>query len=324
MRYFEKRFPDTQFDFIAAGIPSIGSNGHAFRLHRDVLFKGPVDLLFVEAAVNDGSNIPQHPEIMRRSMEGMVRHMRTINPMTDIVHMHFAMGSHLDQYHAGQVPVPIAEHEKAAAHYGCTTLNITQEVSDRIKAGEFTWKSGFRSNVHPPPFGHRVYTNSMTRMLDSAFKTTNSAKPHSLPNALVDARSYTKGRFGDLEKAILSDGFTYVKSWKPTRGGTRAGFVNVPALVASTPQAQFRYTFEGTAIGLFLAAGYDSCILQFSIDGGDFKQVDSLTRWSKGLHLPWPLILADGLDPGTHTVTVQTTAEAKTRTALHVIHILEN
>ncbi len=324
MRYFEKRFPDTQFDFIAAGIPSIGSNGHAFRLHRDVLFKGPVDLLFVEAAVNDGSNIPQHPEIMRRSMEGVVRHMRTINPMTDIVHMHFAMGSHLDQYHAGQVPVPIAEHEKAAAHYGCTTLNITQEVSDRIKAGEFTWKSGFRSNVHPPPFGHRVYTNSMTRMLDSAFKTTNSAKPHSLPNALVDARSYTKGRFGDLEKAILSDGFTYVKSWKPTRGGTRAGFVNVPALVASTPQAQFTYTFEGTAIGLFLAAGYDSCILQFSVDGGDFKQVDSLTRWSKGLHLPWPLILADGLNSGKHTLTVQTTAEAKTRTALHVIQILEN
>jgi len=324
MRYFEKRFPDTQFDFIAAGIPSVGSNGHAFRLQRDILSNGPVDLLFVEAAVNDGSNIPEHPEIMRRAMEGVVRHIRTDNPMTDIVHMHFAMGSHLEDYHADRVPVPIAEHEKAAVHYGCTTLNLTHEVADRIQAGEFTWQSGFRSNVHPPPFGQRVYTNSMTRMLDAAFSTTKHAKPHSVPDDLIDARSYIGGRFGKLQKAILSNGFTFEKSWKPARGGTRAGFVDVPALVASKPEAQFTYAFEGTAIGLFLAAGYDSCILQFSIDGSDFKKVDSITRWSKGLHLPWPLILVDGLKPGEHTITVQTTADAEQRTALHVIHILEN
>ena len=324
MRYFEKRFPETQFDFIAAGIPSVGSNGHAFRLQRDILKNGPVDLLFVEAAVNDGSNIPESPEIMRRAMEGVVRHIRTVNPMTDIVHMHFAMGSHLDDYHAGRVPVPIAEHEKAAAHYGCTTLNITQEVADRIQAGEFTWQSGFRSNVHPPAFGHRVYSNSMTRMLDAAFKTTQKPKPHPVPDNLVDPRSYISGRFGKLENAVLGKGFSLEQNWQPARGGTRAGFANVPALVASEPGAEFCYEFQGTAFGLFLAAGYDSCILQFSIDGSDFKKVDSITRWSKGLHLPWPLILADGLKPGKHTITVQTTGDAKDRSALHVIHILEN
>ena len=207
MRYFEKRFPDTQFDFIAAGIPSVGSNGHAFRLQRDILCNGPVDLLFIEAAVNDGSNIPEYPEIMRRSMEGVVRHIRRVNPMTDIVHMHFAMGSHLDDYHAGRVPVPIAEHEKAASHYGCTTLNITREVADRIQAGEFTWQSGFHSNVHPPPFGQRVYTNSMTRLLDAAWKTTKTPKPHAIPEDLVDSRSYIRGRFGELENAVLGRWF---------------------------------------------------------------------------------------------------------------------
>ena len=324
MRYFEKRFPDTQFDFIAAGIPSVGSNGHAFRLQRDILCNGPVDLLFVEAAVNDGSNIPEHPEIMRRSMEGVVQHIRKINPMTDIVHMHFAMGSHLDDYHAGRVPVPIAEHEKAASHYGCTTLNITREVADRIQAGEFTWQSGFRSNVHPPPFGQRVYTNSMTRMLDAAWKTTKTPKPHAIPDDLVDFRSYIHGRFGNLENAVLGNGFTLQQNWKPVRGGTRAGFVDVPALVASKPGSRFTYEFKGTAFGLFLASGYDSCILEFSVDGNEFKKVDSITRWSKGLHLPWPLILTDDLAPGKHTITVQTTSEAKNRTALHIIHILEN
>ena len=43
----------------AAGIPSVGSNGHAFRLQRDILMRGPVDLLFIETAVNDVSNFPE-------------------------------------------------------------------------------------------------------------------------------------------------------------------------------------------------------------------------------------------------------------------------
>ena len=324
MRYFKMRFPETQFDFIAAGIPSVGSNGHAFRLQRDILMNGPVDLLFVEAAVNDGTNIPEHPEIMRRSMEGVVRHMRSVNPMTDIVQMHFAMEPHLKEYAVGKTPAPIAEHEKVADHYGCTTLDLSKEVADRIKAGEFTWKSGFNSDVHPPPYGQRVYANSMTRMLDAAFAAKATPKRHVIPKALVDTRSYVNGRFGKLEDAVLGKGFSLDPKWKPDRGGTREGFVNVPALVASEPGSEFSYTFEGTAIGLFLAAGYDSCILQFSIDGDEAQNIDTITRWSKGLHLPWPLILADGLKPCRHTITIQTTGEAQGRTALHVIHILEN
>ncbi len=324
MRYFTKRFPETKFDFIAAGIPSVGSNGHAFRLQRDILMRGPVDLVFVEAAVNDGSNIPDKPEIMRRSMEGVVRHLRTANPMTDIVNMHFAMGSHLDAYHAGETPGPIAEHEKVATHYGCTTLNITKEVAARIKAEEFNWKSGFRNNVHPPPYGQRVYSNSMTRMLDAAFATTAMPKPHAIPKTQVDPRSYVNGRFGELEDAVLGKGFTLDPRWKPARGGTRAGFANVPALVASEPGSEFTYEFEGTAFGLFLAAGYDTCVLEFSVDGGEFQTVDSMTKWSKGLHLPWPLMLTDGLPAGKHKITVRTTDQVESRTALHVIHFLES
>ncbi len=324
MRDFKLRFPETEFDFIAAGIPSVGSNGHAFRLQRDILMRGPVDLVFVEAAVNDGSNIPNQPAVMRRAMEGVVRHLRMDNPMIDIVHMHFAMGPHLDDYASGRVPVPIAEHEKSAEHYGCVSLNITHEVADRIRDGQFTWESGFRSNVHPPPFGQRVYTNSMTRMLDAALSTKAQPKPHPLPESMVDPLSYTRGRFGNLDRAKLSDGFTLDPAWKPARGRTRPGFADVPALVAETAGAEFTYEFDGTAIGLFLAAGYDSCVLQFKVDDGEFKKVDTTTQWSKGLHLPWPLILADDLPRGPHRLTVQTTDDAPSRTALHVIHILEN
>jgi len=36
----QERFPETKFDFVAAGIPSFGSTPHAFRFQRDVWARG--------------------------------------------------------------------------------------------------------------------------------------------------------------------------------------------------------------------------------------------------------------------------------------------
>jgi len=82
--------------------------------NANVLSKGPVDLLFVEAAVNDSSNIPDRPEQMLRGMEGVACcHARETNPLTDIVHMHFVMPPHMADYRKGQVPASIEQHDRS-------------------------------------------------------------------------------------------------------------------------------------------------------------------------------------------------------------------
>ena len=324
MDYLRKKFPETKFEFIAAGIPSVGSNGHAFRLEKDIFKDGPVDLLFVEAAVNDGGNIKGKPDLMLRSMEGVIRHAREKNPQTDIVQMHFISGESLADRAAGKVPEAVDPHEKVAAHYHCTSLDLTQECADRIKAGQFTWASGFHSDVHPPAYGQRVYANGMMRMLDAGFATAADPKPHAMPEKMLDDASYARGRYAKLEDAKLGKGFTLDPKWRPAKSGTRDGFANVPALVAAEPGAEFTYDFAGNAFGLFLAAGYDTCVLEFSVDGAPFKKFDTYSAWSGSLHLPWPVMLADGLKDGQHRITVRTTADAKDRTALHVVHVLVN
>ena len=45
-KMLKKRFPDTEFNFTAAGISSTCSDTGAFRMQRDVLSKGPLDMLF--------------------------------------------------------------------------------------------------------------------------------------------------------------------------------------------------------------------------------------------------------------------------------------
>jgi sialidase-1 len=328
MKYFQAKFPQTKFEFIAAGIGSMGSVPHAFRLERDVLSKGPVDLLFVEAAVNDSSNIPDHPEQMLRGMEGVVRHAREANPLTDIIHMHFVMPPHIDDYHKGRVPASIAQHEKVAVAYGNPSLNLALEVTDRIDAGEFTWDKDFKG-LHPSAFGHQLYANSIARMLDAAFAKplADAAKPHTLP-AMVDAQSYAKGRLGNIAETKNLQGFTLESAWKPADGkGTRAGFVAVPALVATQPGAAFEFSFTGTGCGLFIAAGPDAGRIEFSIDGGKFRKLETFTHWSAGLHLPWALILDDQLKPGNHTAHVRLAADHDpkgTGTALRLFHLLLN
>lgn len=328
MKYFQERFPQTKFEFIAAGIGSMGSVPHAFRLDRDVLSKGPVDLLFVEAAVNDSGNIPDLPLQMLRGMEGVVRHAREANPLTDIVHMHFVMPQHMDDYHKGRVPVSITQHEKVAVAYGNMSLNLALEVTNRIDAGEFTWAKDFK-DLHPSPFGHQLYANSIARMLDAAFAKplAEKAKPHVLPG-MIDAQCYAKGRLGNIADAKVIQGFALEPAWKPAdKKSTRAGFVNVPALVATQPGAAFEFSFTGTACGLFIASGPDAGRVEFSIDGGAFHPLETFTPWSASLHLPWALILDDTLRSGPHTAQVRLSADHDPKsngTALRVFHLLLN
>ena len=83
------RFPDTKFTFTNAGIASTCSHTGAFRLERDVLSKGPVDLLLVEFSVNDDQDAHHSADDCIRGMEGIVRHVSRYNPQADIVMIQF-------------------------------------------------------------------------------------------------------------------------------------------------------------------------------------------------------------------------------------------
>ena len=69
----QRRFPKSEFLFTNAGIASTCSTTGAFRLQRDVLNKGRVDLLFVEFAVNDQEDAQHTRRECIRGLEGIVR-----------------------------------------------------------------------------------------------------------------------------------------------------------------------------------------------------------------------------------------------------------
>lgn len=329
-----RRFPDTQFDFVAAGIPSLGSTPGAFRFQRDVLANGLVDLLFEEAAVNDDTNGFSDVEQIRGT-EGIVRQARLANPSMDIVLLHFADPGKLRDYEAGVTPAVIANHERVAEHYQIPSVNLAREVTERIAAGEFTWEKDFR-DLHPAPFGHALYAQAIERLLNAAENAMTidySPMVQPLPPPL-DPSSYFHGRLvGPAEviasgQASLGVGWTLDKAWKPTdKAGTRAGFVDVPALIAGTPGATMKLVFSGIGIGVFVASGPDAGNLEYRIDDQDWGTCELFTQWSPSLHLPWAKMLSASLEPGQHELELRIATDADGRSqghAVRIIHFLVN
>ena len=311
MQYMQKKFPKTKFEFIAAGIPSFGSTENVFRLKRDVLAKGPVDLVFVEAAVNDGGKGRTQEEIMR-SMEGTVRHLRKENPSVDIVFMYFVDPAKIEDYSKGKTPQVIQNHDKVAVHYNIPALNLAKEVTERIGAGEFTWKDDFK-NLHPSPFGQGVYAHSMITFLRDAWsgfvaeddKISNYTSPDKL-----DKASYDNGELIPAKEIKLIKGWTFVENWNPKiKANTRANFSKVPMLVGTYPTKILKYKFEGNAVGVAVAAGPDAGILEYKIDGGKWQQQDLFTKHSKRYHLPWYFTLASGLKSEKHILQLRMSQE---------------
>ncbi|MGM0376560.1 MAG: sialate O-acetylesterase [Bacteroidota bacterium] len=321
--YLQKRFPDTEFEFIEAGIPSMGSTPAAFRLERDVLSGGPVDLLFEEAAVNDVANGRSSREQVR-AMEGIVRHVRRENPSADIVIMHFVDPQKMETYRSGQVPDVIQNHEKVAAHYSVPTINLAKEVTDRIDAGEFNWDDDFK-NLHPSPFGQGVYFRSMRTFLEKAWSGTvaedDKIEAYPLSEPIADS-NYDNGTLIEAKNARILNGWQIVENWKPDDGvGTRANYVNVPMLIGQDEGDTLEFTFNGNAVGIAVAAGPDAGIIEYRIDEENWQKKDLFTKWSVNLHLPLYYTLAAGLPEGEHTLQIRITEEKNSRSMGNVCRI---
>ncbi|MCM0372344.1 MULTISPECIES: alpha/beta fold hydrolase [Bacteroides] len=303
----KQRFPYTKFTFIDAGIPSTGSTPGAFRLADDVLSKAKVDLLFVEAAVNDDTNGFNAIEQVR-GMEGIVRHALLSNPSMDIMMLHFIYDPFIPKLDGGQMPDVILNHERVANHYLIPSVNLATEIAARMREGEFNWEQF--GGTHPKPLGHAYYAATINKVLDEMYASCVAAgpavKPHVLPAVPLDGYSYTNGKLVDIRQAHINKGWQLVPSWTPRLiAETRPGFVDVPMLETDRPGAKLTLDFEGTAVGIFCVSGPAAGILEYSIDGAPFKKLDTFTAWSGGLYIPWVYMFDTELPKGKHRLMLR-------------------
>ncbi|MDA1017730.1 MAG: PmoA family protein [Planctomycetota bacterium] len=322
--FLQRQFPKTKFTFTDAGISSTCSNTGAFRLEEHVLKQGPVDLLFVEYAVNDDQDAGHSRKNAIRGMEGIVRRLRQHNPHADIVMTHFVNPGMLKLIEDGKTPLTVEAHETVAERYGVSTIYLSREVAQRIQAGLLTWKQF--GGTHPAPLGNRICADLIAQLFGTVWNEPlpSDAKPiaYKLPE-FVDAGSYANGRFVSIQRVGLGDGWKIgLPEWKSIPGQTRSRFVGIPMLHANKPGSELTLEFAGTAIGAYIVAGPDAGILEVSVDGGEFKPRTLYHRFSRGLHYPRTVMFADDLKPGSHKLTIRISAKSVAGSKGHAARIM--
>jgi pimeloyl-ACP methyl ester carboxylesterase/lysophospholipase L1-like esterase len=308
-----RRYPKTKFTFTAAGISSTCSTTGAFRLAADVLSKGPVDLFFVEFAVNDDQDAAHAKRTCIRGMEGIVRRLRGHNPNADIILVQFINPAMRDTLLRGESPLTIAAHETVAGHYGVSSIHLAREVTDRIVRGEFTWKQF--GGTHPKKPGNALTSHMIGALFERGWAGPRIAvaQPHPMPDP-IDPGSYGHGGFVAIGTASITNGWKLaVPNWSKLPGGKRRRFTALKMLCADDASAQLTLKFRGTAIGAYVVAGPDAGILEGSIDGEPFTPVDLYHRFSRGLHYPRTVMFAEDLKASEHVLKLRTAKTTKSK-----------
>ena len=336
--YLRQRFPETRFRFIAAGIPSLGSLPHAFRVQRDLLDSGRIDLLFLETAVNDRVNGTDSLTQLQ-ALEGIVRHVEKANPAVNIVMMAFADEEKTADYDRGVTPAEIVNQEEIAGFYRLPSINLGKAVRDKIAHGEMDWKRDFK-DVHPAEFGQELYFSAIRDLLDTCLKlyrtgnfavgrqNTSLGRHMSTSQQRLDPDNLDKGRYEAIHRAKRDGHWKLHDSWHPADSAkTRPGFVHVPVLEAWIPGAALSFQFKGTAVGIAVVSGPDAGIIEYSIDGAGFKKLDLYTQWSSWIHLPWYLLLGNGLTGKEHRLELHISGDKNPKSkgnACRIVHFLVN
>ena len=306
-KLLETRFPETRFEYVTAGIASTGSTTGAVRLGADVLSKGKIDLLFVEFAVNDNQDSARSTSAAIRAMEGIVRQLRRQNPAADIIFTHFVNSAHIKDYNKGIIPDEIMSHERVAEYYQIPSIHLAREVADAGRAETYTFEE--YGGTHPKAHGQKVYAARVGVRFKKAWPGelpgNAAAVAHKMPEKLIDALSYVRGRYLDRSAITAGQWKMGVPKWSEKPGRLRAFFVDREFVHCETPGAPLTAAFTGTAIGAYVLAGPDAGILEYSIDGGEFGSVDLYHRHSAGLHYPRTVMFDAELEDGKHEIVLR-------------------
>ncbi|MEZ6112139.1 MAG: GDSL-type esterase/lipase family protein [Pirellulaceae bacterium] len=329
--FLERRFPETKFTFTDAGISSTCSTTGAFRLDRDVLSKGPVDLFFVEFAVNDDQDAMHARRECIRGMEGIVRHVRQHNPNADIIITYFVNPGMMEKLGRDEEPISTGAHEAVAEQYQVSTVHLAREVTERIANGTLTWEK--YGGVHPAPYGNRIAADMVIELLTSAWEANetvaadsqrNAKRPHAMPETMLDPHSYVNGRFISPAEATIESGWKWeTPNWTSIPGQLRGRYANRPLLSADAPNSVMTLNFTGNAIGAFLLAGPDAGFVEVSVDEGTFRPIDLYHRFSGGLHYPRTVMFATDLPQGAHVLRLRTTEKSNSASKGVAARILE-
>jgi hypothetical protein len=201
-------------------------------------------------------------------------------------------------------------HDAIAAHYRVPSIDLQIQTRAAIDEGRIKATDFWKDNTNPADQGHKFYAEVITAFLAEQQKLSPAPIPRNLPQPLVsDEMNYGEFKaFAEIKPPKGHDA-----NWRTESSSDRT----LPALLLSSlkPGAQIEHYFEGTVIGISYRTGPDSGIIECLIDGkpapAPLARIDT---YSASPQLG-ARIIAGGLGPGEHKLTIRVLAEKNTKSS---------
>lgn len=292
VKWFRDKFPDAVINDIHAAIGESGSYLGTYRLERDVLSQNP-DLVFIEFAVNDYFNGATR-NIAGKQYETIIREIKREFPLCDIV----TLIAETKDTAESVVPYPAAlGYERISYAYDIPMLFVGKSLVDSMNKGKDEWDKYFIDIVHPNDLGYKQYYCCVEEFLHNSLlcsglenlKLEFKELRNVVSRELLDGdRKYLICNEEDLKN---SKGFLYSDEiYKNLPNTPYVGYIYTDRV-----DAEYSCEFYGTEISIY-SNFYENSSVKVSVDGGDYmERVCSAHN---------PTLIAEGLEPGKHTVKI--------------------
>jgi lysophospholipase L1-like esterase len=320
--WFRETCPGAKLVQVNAAIGGTGSDLGAFRCAGDVVAKHP-DLVFLEFSLNDG-----HPanEFRKATVEGIVRQLWASPTQPEIVFLYTTSRS---------LNHPRVSYPAVAKFYGIPeidlqpTLVAASQRTDLPKptaeqlanTQKFDWTQPGQvfmgDAVHPNELGHSLYAETIIGWL----KTQVEAVPASPPKlgAPLVSEEFARVALVAPTRALLSGDWERLD---PDPKSGKIGRYLEGAINARNAGAALEFSFEGTALGVYLNVQADGGKFEWSVDDGVSETPDpafggprgvrhGVVDTAPGKYFPryHYALLTTGLRPGAHKLKLRVLEE---------------
>ncbi len=264
LAFIQSLNPNAKLKGINAGVSGTGTELGACRVKEQVLKYNP-DLVFIEFAVNGGSN---------QALEGIVRQIILNNPQTDICLIYTIAGEQYLQYAKNEVPSKIQGFEKVADYYQIPSIHMGLYPSVLAAGENLIWKSASevgdkivfsKDGTHPAKAGGDLYAQAIARAF-RVFKNSAATSNFEIPAPLYPDNWQDGGMYAPTEIGTFSKDWESIRPLEyPHLKGFAPWFSTIYKAVA--PNAGFTFKFKGTAFGFFDVGGPEVGQVLVEIDG---------------------------------------------------------
>lgn len=211
--WFSTSFPNTEFEFINAGIGATDSYLGVHRVNDDVLSYHP-DLVLIEFSVNDSDNIAY-----QNYYDNLTRTILLSEDSPAVVLLFMAQTNLSSAQNS---------HITVGFRYALPMLSYRDIIKEMMDQGRYTANQLSGDVTHPSALGHAIAGEMLWKYLNSIYSNLSSYKEPELFNYdaltneryldsdILDSKDIVPDEWGSFEKS--SKFYYYPNNWTTTEG----------------------------------------------------------------------------------------------------------